>query len=100
MRNEQFLLLVGDVLNRKADRRYWHVDDQVDLVDVVPAPRDAAADVGLELMIADDDADRLAEHLAASIAAASAPSMDRVLTNIIFPPPLAHWPLLRVSSAR
>ncbi|MGY3647227.1 hypothetical protein ACVWW2_002518 [Bradyrhizobium sp. LM4.3] len=44
-----------------------HVDDQIDLVDVVPAPRDGAADVGLELVVADDDADRLAEHGAAEI---------------------------------
>ena len=67
MRDEQFLLLVGDVLDGKADRRHRNVDDQVDLVDVVPAPRDAAADIRLELVVADDDADRLAQHLAAEI---------------------------------
>ena len=67
MRYEQFLLFVGDVLNRQADCRHRHVHDQIDLIDVVPAPRDAAADIGLELVVADDDADRLAQHLAAEI---------------------------------
>jgi len=47
--------------------RYRYVDDQIDLLDVVPAPRNAGADIGLELMIADDHADRLAQHLAAEI---------------------------------
>ena len=46
MRDEQFLLLVGNVLYGKADRRHRNVDDQVDLVDIVPAPRDAGADIG------------------------------------------------------
>ena len=67
MRDEQLLLFVGDVLHRKADRRHRHVDDQIDLIDIVPAPRDAAADIRLELVVADDDADRLAQHLAAEI---------------------------------
>ena len=65
--DEQLLLFVGDVLHREPDRRDRHVHDQVDLLGVVPAPRDGAADVRLELMIADDHADRLAEHLAAEI---------------------------------
>ena len=42
MGDHELLLLVGDILHRKADRRNRHVDDQVDLLDVVPAPRDAA----------------------------------------------------------
>jgi hypothetical protein len=67
MRDEQFLLVVGDVLHRKSDRRHRNVDNQVDLIDIVPASRDAAADIRLELMIADDDADRLAQYLAAEI---------------------------------
>ena len=65
--DEQLLLVVGDVLDRKTDRRHRHVDDEVDLLDVVPAPRDAGADIRLELMIADDHGDRLAQHLAAEI---------------------------------
>ena len=67
MRDEQLLLVIGDVLHRKADRGDRNVDDQVDLIDVIPAPRNRAADIGLELMVADDDADRLAQHLAAEI---------------------------------
>ena len=65
--DEQFFLVVGDVLHRKADRRHRHVDNEVDLLDIVPAPRDAGADIRLELMIADDHADRFAQHLAAEI---------------------------------
>ena len=53
MGDEQLLLLVGDVLHRKAHRRDRDVDNQVDLFGVVPAPRDASADVRLELMIAE-----------------------------------------------
>ncbi len=40
VRDEQLLLVVGDVLHREADRRHRHVDDQVDLIDVIPAPRE------------------------------------------------------------
>ena len=67
MRDEQLLLLIGDALDREPDCRHRDVQDQIDLVDIVPAPRDAAADVGLELVIADHDTDRLAQHLAAEI---------------------------------
>ena len=67
MGDEQFLLFVGDILHREADGRHRHVHDQVDLLDIVPAPRDCAADVRLQLMIADDYRDRLAQHLAAEI---------------------------------
>ena len=67
MGDEQPFLVVGDVLDRKSDGGYRYVDNEVDLLDVVPAPRDAGADIRLELMIADDHGDRLAEHLAAEI---------------------------------
>jgi hypothetical protein len=81
MRDEQLLLVIGNVLHRKADRRHRNVDDQVDLVDIVPAPRDAAADVGLELVVADDDADRLAQHLAAEIVDRHLRRRDRALAG-------------------
>jgi len=67
VRDEKLLLLAGDGLHRKADRRNRHVDDQIDLLGIVPAPRDCCADVGLQLMIADDDADGFAEHRAAEV---------------------------------
>ena len=40
---------------------------KVHLLGVIPAPRDAGADIGLVLMIADDHGDRLAQYLAAEI---------------------------------
>ena len=46
MGDEQSLFFIGDVLHREPDRRDRHVDDQIDLVDIVPAPRDAGADIG------------------------------------------------------
>jgi hypothetical protein len=36
-----------------------------DVIDIVPASGNAGADIRLELMIADDHADRLAQHFAA-----------------------------------
>ena len=81
MRDEQLLLFVGDVLHGETDRRHRHVDDQIDLIDVVPAPRDAAADVRLELVVADDDADRLAQHLAAEIVDRHLRGRDRALAG-------------------
>jgi len=81
VRDEQLLLLVGDVLHRKPDRRHRHVDDEVDLIDVVPAPRDGRADIGLELVIADDHRNRLAEHGAAEIVHRHLCGGDRALSG-------------------
>jgi len=47
MDDKQLLSFVGDVLHRKADGRDRHVDDQVDLVAVVPLPGNAGGEVGL-----------------------------------------------------
>src|SRR4051812_6014500 len=54
LRDEQLLLLVGDVLDRQTHRRYRYVHNQIDLFDIIPTPRNAGADVRLELMIAED----------------------------------------------
>ena len=81
MRDEQLLLFIGDVLHCEAHGGDRHVDDQVDLVDIVPASRDAAADVGLELVVADDEADRLAQHLAAEIVDRHLRGGDRALAG-------------------
>ena len=67
MRDEELLAVVRHLLNGEADRRDRHVDDQVDLFGVVPAPRNTAADVRLELMVPDDHADRLAGDRAAEV---------------------------------
>ena len=56
MGDEQLLLLVGDVLHREPDGRDRHVDDQVDLVAVVPFPGDAGGDIGLDLVVGGDTA--------------------------------------------
>src|SRR3954454_17551363 len=64
LRDEQLLLFVGDVLHGEPHGRYRHVDDQVDLIDIVPAPRNAGADIRFELMISHNYANRFAEHLA------------------------------------
>jgi hypothetical protein len=66
MGDHQLLLVVGDGLHSKTHRRHRNVDDHVNLLGIVPAPRNRAADVGL-LMVADDDADRLVQHFTAEI---------------------------------
>ena len=67
MRDEQFMFLVGDILHGQADRRDRHIEDQIDLLGVVPAPGNAGADVRLQLMVGRDQLDRLAERGAAEI---------------------------------
>jgi hypothetical protein len=47
MRDEELLAVVGDLLNRKTDRGNRHVDNQVDVVDVVPLAAMPAPTSGL-----------------------------------------------------
>ena len=61
------LLLGGDSLHRKRDRRRGEVGDHVHAFGVVPAPRDVACEIGLVLVIGADQLDLLAEHAAAEI---------------------------------
>src|SRR5271163_1700859 len=61
MRDEKLLLFGGDILYREPDRGDRHVHDQIDLFGIIPSPRDRSADIRFELMVADDDADRLAQ---------------------------------------
>ena len=57
-RHQEGLALVPrDLVHGQGHRRVRHVGDQVDLVRVVPLPRDIGADVGLVLMIREDDLD-------------------------------------------
>src|ERR1700722_18722303 len=81
VRDEQLLLFIGDGLYRQPDCRDRYVDDQVDLFGVVPAPGNAGADIGLQLVVADDDADRLAQHLAAEIVDRHLRRGDRTLAG-------------------
>ena len=65
--DKELLAVVGDLLNRQAYRRDRNVDDQIDLVGVVPLPRDARGNIGLDLMIGGNDGNRLAQNFAAEI---------------------------------
>jgi hypothetical protein len=47
----------GDLVDGERDARVRHVDDEVDLVRVVPLPRDLRADVRLVLVVGEDDLD-------------------------------------------
>ncbi len=67
MGDEQLLLLPRDLLDGEPDRRDRHVDDEVDVVGVVPLPRHRGADIGLQLMVRRDHLDRLARDLPAEI---------------------------------
>ncbi len=67
MGDKQPLALAGDGLHRKPDGRNRHVDNQIDMVAVVPLPGDAGGDVGLDLMVGGNDLDRLAQNRAAEI---------------------------------
>jgi len=67
MGNEELFAVIGDLLNRQAHRRHRHIDDQIDFVDVIPLPRDAGGNIGLDLVVGGYDADRLAQNLTAKI---------------------------------
>jgi hypothetical protein len=51
------LVFPDDVVDGKPDAGVGHVDDDVDLVDVEPLPRDRGANVRLVLVIAGNDVD-------------------------------------------
>ena len=67
MGDEQLVAVVGDVLHRQANRRHRHVDDEIDLFDVVPLLGDAGGDVRLDLVVGGNNGDRLAQDFAAKI---------------------------------
>lgn len=55
MGDKELLAVVGYLLNRQAHRRDRNVDDQIDFVDIVPLPRDAGGDIGLDLVVGGND---------------------------------------------
>ena len=57
--------------------RIGNVEDDVDAVVLDPLPRDVGADVGLVLVVGEDDFDRPAQHLAAVILDRHARGVDR-----------------------
>ena len=61
------VVLGRKLLDGERDRRIVKADRHVDFFRVEPAPRNRRADVGLVLVIGNDDLDRLAEHRAANI---------------------------------
>ena len=63
MRDEELLAVVRHLLNGEADRGDRHVDDQIDLVGVVPLPRNACRYIGLDLMIGGNHRDGLPKTL-------------------------------------
>jgi len=65
--DEGLVLLRAHAGDGKRDRRVRNVEDRVDAVVLVPAPRDADPDVRLVLMIRRDDLDRLARGLSAIV---------------------------------
>ena len=54
-------------LNRERNGRLGDIDDDVGAVVVKPVARNGGADIGLGLVVARDDFDRPAQHLAAEI---------------------------------
>src|ERR1700730_1016229 len=81
MGDEEFLLLARDLLHGEPDRGDRHVEDQVDLLDVVPPRRNLRADIGLELMMGGDHFDRNARDLAAEILDSHPRRQDRTLAG-------------------
>ena len=57
--------------------RIGNVEDEVDALVLDPLPRDVGADVGLVLVVGEDDFDRPAQHLAAVILDRHARGVDR-----------------------
>ncbi len=54
---KRLALFLGDLVDRERDSGIGRVDDHIHLVDVVPLPRDCAADVRLVLVVGGDDLD-------------------------------------------
>ncbi|MHC2532170.1 hypothetical protein ACVJMY_001739 [Bradyrhizobium diazoefficiens] len=54
-------------MDRERDRRGRQLRDHVDVLDIVPAPRDRARQIRLVLVVGGDELDLLTEHLAAKI---------------------------------
>jgi hypothetical protein len=77
------LALPRDLLHGEGDRGDGNVDDRVDVFHVVPARRDRRADIGLVLVIGEDDLDRLAQHGAAEILRGHARGDHRSLSGQI-----------------
>ena len=67
MGDEELLAVVRHLLNGQPHGGDRHVDDQIDVIGVVPLPRDPCRDIGFDLMIGGNHRDRLAQHLAAEI---------------------------------
>jgi hypothetical protein len=70
-------LSLRDLVHGKRDTRVGHVDDDVDLVGVVPLARDARADVGLVLVVRRDELDLVAAFLDAGVLHGHARRDDR-----------------------
>src|SRR6476661_6483394 len=78
-----FLLLLGKLMNGERDGGGRQLGDHVDVFDIVPAPRDGAAEVRLVLVVGGDDFDLLAEHLAAEILHRHLGGLERPFAAVI-----------------
>ena len=81
MDDQQLLLLPRHLLNGESDGRHWNIEDHVDVLTIVPLPRDLRADIGLELMIGGNDLDRLVGDLAAKFGDRHLSCRDRALPS-------------------
>ncbi|MGY3531085.1 hypothetical protein ACVISU_003853 [Bradyrhizobium sp. USDA 4452] len=77
------LLFLRQLLHRERDRRRGELGDHVDVLDLVPAPRDRGRKVRLVLMVGGDDLDLLSQHLAAEILDRHPRRFERIFAAVI-----------------
>ncbi len=76
-------LLLRQLVDRERDRRGRQFRDHVDVLDIIPAPRNGTAEIRLVLVIGGDDFDLLAEHLAAEILDRHLGGLERPFAAVI-----------------
>ena len=81
MDDQQLLLLPRHLLDGQAHGRDGNVQNDIDVLGVVPLPRDLRADIGFELMIGGNDFDGLAGNLAAKVGDGHLRRRDRSLAR-------------------
>jgi hypothetical protein len=76
-------VLGGELLDRERHRRMVEADRHVDIFVFKPAARDGGTDIGLVLMIREDDLDRFSQHRTARVLCRHAGGGDRTRTTEI-----------------
>jgi hypothetical protein len=77
------LLFLREFLDRERHRGRRQFGNHVDVLDLVPAPRDGGGEIRLVLVVGGDDVDRLAEHTAAEILDRHLGGFERILAAVI-----------------